>query len=319
LVKTIQLDDARQLYGDLANSLGVAWAADGRLLVTTLHDGERDGEKFSYNLVRSFDLSGDRDVLTPADAVSATEVRDVYVLREMTQASRGPLYATTKELRNEQQHYLGAEVRLIGADGVALSTIENATLLSLRGDVVLTAAPGKSQPSLRLWDLFDPRRPLDVTPEWLKERAAAWRARNPQSKYGWWPTISAKLGTFQGRPAIIFHDEGKLQLLDLQTGAVLRSLEVPNGWDVAPYLADEKGGYMAAVVKAPGQFSGPNPERLMIWKLSTGELVMELDATYVPQGWIYSRGQSIGQLLFSRDGRRLIAAGRQSVQIFDLP
>ncbi|MBI2386530.1 MAG: hypothetical protein HYV14_11010 [Elusimicrobia bacterium] len=319
LLKTIQLDDARQLYGDLANSLGVAWAADGRLLVTTLHDGEEGGRKFSYNMVRSFDLTGDRDVLTPADAVSAVRIPDVYVLREMTQASRGPLYATMKELRNEQQHYLGAEVRLVGADGVALSLIENATLLSLRGDALLTAAPGKSQPSLRLWDLFDPRRPLDATPEWLKERVAAWRARNPRSKYGWWPTISAKLGTFQDRPALILHDEGKIQLLDLQTGAVLRSIEVPNDWDVAPYLADEKGRYMAAVVKAPGQFSGPNPERLMVWDLSTGELVMELDATYVPQGWVYSRGQSIGQLLFSRDGRRLIAAGRQSVQIFDLP
>ncbi|MEK7389672.1 MAG: hypothetical protein AAB036_08235, partial [Elusimicrobiota bacterium] len=118
---------------------------------------------------------------------------------------------------------------------------------------------------------------------------------------------------------MILHDEGKIQMLDLKTGATLRSVEVPNDWDVSPYLSDEDGKYLAAVVKAPGQFSGPNPERLMVWNLSTGEIVMERDATYVPQGWIYSRGQSISQLLFSRDGKRLIAAGRQSVQIFDLP
>jgi len=319
LLKTIQLDDARQLYGDLANSLGVAWTADGRLLVTTLHDSERKDKKFSYNMVRSFDLNAAKDVLTPSDAVSAKEIRDVYVLREMAEGPQGPFYATMKELRNEQSHYLGAEVRLVGADGQALSLIENSTLLDLRGKTLLTTAPGKSQPSLRLWDVSDPRRPVDATPEWLKERVAAWRGRNPQSQYGWWPTISAKLGSFQGRPAIILHDEGKLQALDPQTGATLRSVEVPGNWDVSPYLTDEGGNYLAAIVKAPGQFSGPNPERLMVWNLSTGEIIMERDATYVPQGWIYMRGQSISQLLFSRNGKHLIAAGRQSVQIYDLP
>ncbi len=319
LVKTIQLDDARQLYGDLANSLGVAWDADGRLLVTTLHDAEDESGKFSYNLVRSFDLKGGKAALTPADALTATKIRDVYVLHEMTQASRGPLYATTIVLRNEQQHYLGAEVHLIGADGAALSRIEDATLLSLSGDVLLTAAPGKSEPNLKLWDLFDPRRPVDATPEWLKDRIAAWRVRNPQSKYGWWPALSAKLGAYQGRPALILHDEGRIQLLDLRNGAVLSSVEVPNRWNVSPYLSDETGRYLAAVVKAPGQFSGPTPERLMVWDLATGAIIMEMDATYVPKGWIYSQGQSISQLVFSRDGKRLVAAGRQSVQIFDLP
>ena len=122
-----------------------------------------------------------------------------------------------------------------------------------------------------------------------------------------------------GHPYFYVDDEGKLQALDPQTGATLRSVEVPGNWDVSPYLTDEGGNYLAAIVKAPGQFSGPNPERLMVWNLSTGEIIMERDATYVPQGWIYMRSQSISQLLFSRNGKHLITAGRQSVQIYDLP
>lgn len=319
LLKTIQLDDARQLYGDLANSLGAAWTSDGRLLVTTLHDGEKDGVKFGYNLVRTFDLSSVKSVLTPEDARTSAQINDAYVLREMAEGPRGPFYATIKELRNEQHHYLGAEVRLVDADGHALALIENATLLGLSGKTLLTAAPGRSTPALGLWNVADPRNPVDATPDWLRERVAAWRERNPRSEYGWWPTISAKLGSFQGRPVLVLHDEGKLQLLDLETGAVLRALEVPNDWDASPYLTDTTGKYLAAVVKAPGQFSGPNPERLMIWDLATGEIVMERDATYVPQGWVYMRGQSIGQLAFSADGKSLVAAGRQSVQVFSLP
>ncbi|TBR22421.1 hypothetical protein EPO15_08085, partial [bacterium] len=319
LLKTIKLEDARQLYGDLANSLGVGWTADGRLLVTTLHDGEADGKKYSYNLVRSFDLASAAEVLLPADALSTAELRDLYVVRDLAEGPQGPFYATMKELRNDQHHYLGAEVRLVGADGQALALIENATLLSLKDSALLVAAPGKSTPALGLFDVSDPRAPVDVTPQWLKERVAAWRGRNPRSEYGWWPSISAKLASVAGRPALILHDEGRLQLLDLNTGAVLRSLEVPNAWDVSPYVVDDGGRYLAAVVKAPGQFSGPNPERLMVWDLATGAVVMERDATYVPQGWIYSPGQSVGQLLFTRDGRRLIAAGRQSVSVFDLP
>jgi WD40 repeat protein len=318
LAKTIKLEDARQLYGDLANSLGVAWTSEGRLLVTTLHDGEADGKKFAYNLVRSFDLDAPADVLLPADALTTAELRDVYVLREMAEGPAGPFYATMRELRNEQHHYLGAEVRLVGADGAALALIEGATLLDMRGGTLLTAAPGKSTPALGLWDVSDPAHPADVTPGWLTARVAAWRERNPRSEYGWWRAISAKLGSVAGRPALILHDEGRLALLDLETGAELSSLEIPNAWDVSPYAADAAGRYLAAVVKAPGQFSGPNPERLMVWDLSTGAVVMERDATYVPKGWIYSAGQSVAQLLFTPDGR-LVAAGRQSVSVFDLP
>ena len=56
-----------------------------------------------------------------------------------------------------------------------------------------------------------------------------------------------------------------------------------------------------------------------MWGLSTGELVMDRDATYVPTGWLYTRGQSIAQLEISADGRSLIAAGRTGTLVFVLP
>lgn len=311
LIKTIELDDARQLYGDLANSLGVSWD-NGQLRVTSLHDTE--GRKTSFNLIRTFDLSNDKAVLTGADAVSSTQVDDVYVLRENSNG----VYASPKELRNEQSHYLGAEVRLVAANGQALTTIPNAVLLDLQDGRLLVSAPGKSTPELRIHDLSNAAQPQDVTPEWLKSLVGEWRTRNPRSEYGWWPSLSAKLGSYQGRPALLMADQGRLNIHDLATGAVLRSLEVPSGWRITPYLTDAGGTRLAAIVTANGQFSGPNPERVVMWDLSTGELVMDRDATYVPTGWLYTRGQSIAQLEFSADGRRLIAAGRTGTMVFSL-
>ena len=312
LLKTIQLDDARQLYGDLANSLGVSWQGD-QLLVTSLHDTE--GRKSSFNLIRSFDLSSDKAVLTGADALTTAQVDDVYVLRENSNG----VYASPKELRNEQSHYLGAEIRLINTNGQALHTIPNSVLLDLQEGRLLASAPGKSTPELKIFDLANPNQPQDVTPEWLKSLVAAWRTRNPQSEYGWWPTLSAKLGAYQGRPALLMADQGRLNIHDLATGALLRSLVVPSGWRITPYLTNAGGTVLAAIVTANGQFSGPNPERVVMWDLSTGELVMDHDATYVPTGWLYTRGQSIAQLEFSADGRSLIAAGRTGTLVFELP
>ncbi len=319
LVKTIELKDARQLYGDLANWVGVSWADDGFLLVTTLHDHEDGEDKYSYNLMRSFDPDGPKAELGPEDAVTTSRFRGHYVLRENSVGPGGPFYASTKNLRNDQGHYLGAEVHLIRGDGDSYALIENAVVKDLRGQTLLTAAPGRSQSELRLWDVSDPSEPADRTPEWLTERIAAWRERNPPSEYGWRPDISAKLGVVAGRPALLIHDEGRLEALDLETGETLSSLEVPNGWNVPRYLTDDDGRTLAAVVSAPGEFSGPNPERLMVWDLASGEIVMERDATYVPQGMIYARGRAVQELLFSPDGRRLFAATRTGVQAFALP
>ncbi|MEW5884491.1 MAG: hypothetical protein AB1725_09750, partial [Armatimonadota bacterium] len=317
LVTTIELDDARQLYGDLANSLGVSW--DGpRLRVTTLHDGEKDGKKVAYNLIRTYDLRTPQPVRNAIDAVREDIAMGVYVLRENSIGVGGPFYASPVELRNEQHHYLGAEVRLIAADGRELAKLEKAQLLDLKKDRLLSAAPGRSQAQLQLWDVADPAQPQDITPDWLRLKVAEWRQRNPPSEYGWWPSIEAKLGTYQGRPALLWADQGRLSILDLQTGAELRSLEIPSGWRLSPYLTNAAGTLLAAIVTAPGQFAGPNPERVIAWDLTTGELLMDHDATYVPTGWLYTRGQSIAHLDFSGD-RRLIAAGRKGVQVFELP
>lgn len=317
LVTTIELDDARQLYGDLANSLGVSW--DGpRLRVTTLHDGQKDDKKVVYNLIRTYDLRAPQPVRNAIDAVREDIAMGVYVLRENSVGAGGPFYASPMELRNEQHHYLGAEVRLIAADGRELAKLEKAQLLDLKNDRLLSAAPGRSQPQLQLWNVSDPAQPQDTTPDWLRVMVAQWRERNPPSEYGWHPSIHAKLGTYQGRPALLWVDQGRLNFYDLATGAELRSLEIPSGWTLAPYLTNADGTRLAAIVTAPGQFAGPNPERVVAWDLTTGELLMDHDATYVPTGWLYMRGQSIAHLDFSGD-RRLIAAGRKGVQVFELP
>jgi WD40 repeat protein len=316
LLTTIELDDARQLYGDLANSLGVTW--DGsRLLVTTLHDEKVDGKSKAYNMIRSFDL-GAKPVMTPADAIGEARVDDAYVLRLNAEGPHGRFYASPVELRNEQHHYLGAEVRLIGGDGTDLATIKKAQLLDLQNDRLLASAPGRDTPNLQVWDVSKPSKPQDITPDWLRLKVAEWRERNPPSEYGWWPTLQAKLGSYKGTPALLWVDRGQIHILDLATGASLATLTIPSGWRINPFLTDASGTRLAAIATAPGSFAGPNPERIIAWDLSTGKLVMDHDATYVPTGWLYTRGQSIAHLDFS-GSRRLIAAGRRGIQVFELP
>lgn len=315
ILTTIELDDARQLYGDLANSLGVSW--DGpRLIVTTLHDEE--GRKKSYNLIRSFDPAL-KPIQKPADALAESRVDDAYVLREHADGRGGRFFASPKELRNEQHHYLGEEITLISADGRPLSKLQNAHLLHLKGPRLLTLTPGKTPPLLQLWNVSDPAAPVDVTPDWLLLRVSEWRNRNPPSEYGWWPTIEARLGDYQGRPALLWADQGRLSILDLQTGEELRSLEIPSGWRISSYKTNADGTRLAALLTAPGQFAGPNPERIAAWNLSTGELVMDHDTTYKPKGWLYMRGSAIAALEFGEDGRTLVAAGRSGIQVFELP
>lgn len=315
LVATIELDDARQLYGDLANSLGVTW--DGsRLLVTTLHDEKVDGKSRSYNMIRSFDLG--KPVMTPKDAIGEARVDDAYVLRHNAEGPHGRFYASPIELRNDQHHYLGAEVRLVGGDGLDLATIKKASLLDLQADRLLASAPGRETPGLQIWDVSKPSKPSDITPDWLRLKVAEWRERNPPSEYGWWPTLQAKLGNYKGTPALLWVDRGHIQIIDLATGAQLRSLPIPSGWNINPFMTNAEGTRLAAIATAPGSFAGPNPERIIAWDLTTGQLVMDHDATYVPTGWLYTRGQSIAHLDFSGE-RRLVAAGRRGIQVFELP
>ncbi len=316
LLRTIALDDARQNYGDLANSLGVSW--DGaKLLVTSLHDTE--GRKASYSLIRAFDMASEKSSLTGADAVSSAQVDDAYVLRENADGNDGRFYASQRVLRNKEGHHIGVEVDLVSADGQKLAILSNSNILDLRGGSLLASTHGKSTPELKIVNVINPSLPLDATPDWMKQLVASWRQRNPPSEYGWWPALSAKLGSYQGRPALFWADQGRMNIHDLETGAVLRSLEVPSGWRIHPHTTNAAGTRLAAIVTANGQFNGPNPERVVVWDLTTGELVMDHDATYVPTGWLYRRGQSIAQLEFAPDGRRLIAAGRTGTSLFELP
>ncbi len=316
LVTTIELDDARQLYGDLANSLGVSWD-NGSLLITTLHD-EKVGEKSSsYNLIRRFALTG-KAVMLPADAVSTARVEDAYVLTANADGPQGRFYASPIVIRNDQGHHLGAAVRLLSADGTDLSRLDNSNLLDLQGDRLLASAHGRSEPRLSVWSVANPAAPQDITPGWLRMMVSMWRQRNPASEYGWYPELSAKLGRYQGRPAVLWADRGRLNIYDLETGETLRSLEIPSGWKISPYLTNAEGTMLSAVVTAPGQFNGPNPERVITWDLTTGQLVMDRDATFVPKGWLYTRGQSIARLEFAPDGR-LLAAGRNGILVFERP
>src|SRR5260221_7342945 len=118
----------------------------------------------------------------------------------MPEGATGPLLAAGVERRGKDYAYLGSDVPLFPLDGRKLAQIPDATLLSARGDLILTGASGRSAPGLGIWDASDPSQPRDVTPAWLKAWAAAWTARNQAKvRYGWWPKIAARLGAYQGR------------------------------------------------------------------------------------------------------------------------
>ncbi|MBI3299000.1 MAG: hypothetical protein HYZ75_12590 [Elusimicrobia bacterium] len=309
LVKTITLEDARQSYGDLANSLGAGWTAEGKLLVTTLHDREGlHSGKGSFNLVRAFDVDGAEGALGPADAASSAEVDGVYVIRHMPQGPNGQYLAAGVELRGDDRAYLGAETRFFALDGRELARIPEAVLLDAQDGLTLTAKPAKSVPGMALWDTSDPAAPRDATPTWMREWNASWQARSrAKVSYGWWPAPEARLASVAGRPAVMIHDAGSFGFFDLETGRKLQSLEVPHGWKPEPFLSDAAGAYAAAVVSAHGRFGGRRPQRLMVWDLSTGEILIEVET------------EDLQQLSFSADGRRAVVAGKGGVSLFELP
>ncbi|MDX6768185.1 MAG: hypothetical protein SF051_01525 [Elusimicrobiota bacterium] len=312
IITTIELDDARQLYGDLANSLGVTWHR-GILLVTTLHDDKETNR--AYNLIRRFDPHL-RKKQTSADARGESRVDDAFVLRQRADGPRGPFYASPREIRTDRA-YVNDEVRLIAADGAELARLDNAQLLDMRDGRLLTNTHGRNTPALSLWDLTDPANPVDATPEWLKTMVAAWNTRHPKTDY-WAPAIDAKLAAYKGAPVLLWSDAGKLRIIDLATGSVIRVLDIPSDWRLTNYKTNASGTRLVALATAPGRFAGPNPERILAWDLTTGSLVMDHDTTYVPTGWLYTRGSSIAQLEFSGE-RRLVAAGRKGVLVFELP
>ncbi|HVE12908.1 MAG TPA: hypothetical protein VNI01_05905 [Elusimicrobiota bacterium] len=305
LVKTIRLEDARQYYGDAANSLGAAWTPEGKLLVSTLHEG-------GFNKVRTFDVAAPQETLGPGDASSDVTVPEVYVLRHMPVGPAGQFLAATvdRHVKNAYGYsdYAGSDIRIFGMDAGALAQIANSSLLDASAGLLLAGPPRGSAPQLALWDVSQPSSPRDATPDWLRAWTAAWRERNrPTGRHGWWPRLEARLGVFAGRPALLVQDEDSLEVLDLDTGRRLRSLEIPNRWTAALYATDASGRYAAAVTAAPGNFQGPGPERLMVWNLATGEIVMERES------------DDLSALSFTRDGRRLIAAAKGRVQVFELP
>jgi WD40 repeat protein len=304
LLKTIRLEDARQYYGDLDNSLGAAWTPDGKLLAATLHDAE--GGSGVFQKVRAFDLSDPRPELGPGDALFEATLPGVAILRHMPAGPSGQ-YAAAFIARYEKggpfgPRLAGSDVRLFSLKGEALSKIDGASLLDARGARILTGAPFNAPAGLRLFDASDPSSPRDATPAWMKDWAAGWKSRNgPRAR------LSARLGSFEGREVIAALDAHFLKVLDLSTGDELRSVEIPNAWDARAFALSDGGSFLAAAAEAPGNFYSPRPQRLMVWDLSKGELVMERES------------RDVSELAFSATGGRLFAAGRDGVSGFELP
>lgn len=90
------------------------------------------------------------------------------------------------------------------------------------------------------------------------------------------------------------------------SGAALRSLDIPGGWTASSWATDAGGRFLAAAVSPEGRFHGPRPQRLLIWDLASGELVAE------------QRTEELTGLRFSRGGGRLIAAEKGKVVVLPL-
>lgn len=303
LVKKITLPDARQHYGDLDNSLGVSWTKDGRLIVATLHDREKGP---SFQRLRTYALSTAKKELGPGDELTSVDLNGIHVLTHMPHTPAGQL--AVAEVRNytdgDRFKWEGSDIQLFFIGGRRAATIDGWMLRDAQDALILGGKPHIHEPGLALFRVAADAQPQDVTPLWLKDWTAAWKSRQKQSEYGYWPSLDAKLGSVGGKPALLLHDQGQVQALDLATGAVLAAFPIPDAWRAPAYATDPSGTRLAALTAAPGNI---NSERLLVWNLQTGELLVDRIV------------ENVGGLHFMADGKQLLTRGKGPVVLYDVP
>lgn len=309
LVKTIKLEDARQHYGDLDNSLGVTFV-DGGVLVATLHDVEEQGKRSSsYQLVRLFGLEDAKAELGPEDAKTTLKLDGVNVLRDFPVSKSGVMRFVAETRRYSQDgsfnRWSGSDIQVMGVDGKS-GRIDDYRLLSTQQDLVLGARVSWATPEFGIFDVSDAAAPKDVTPAWLKQWAQLWTQRQTRSEYGYWPWLSARLGAANGKPAVLIDDEGKVKVYDLATGTLVREFDLPPSWEAPNYATDKSGTKLAVLTEAPGRLY-PKPQRVIVWDLKTGKMLFERAA------------EGRAQLLWTDDGLALVTAGKGRTELVPVP